>query len=487
MANTQKSKLIPTILGLAFMFLFRFVPAPDGLNPLSMEIIGIFIGALILWIFVTTDWSSLLAIILLVFSGIMNPNSIYSAFFGNSTVLFLAFSYMMAYCLSESGVLKRMAIWFITRKITKNHPWALVLMLALAGLLISLVILPSTMILIFLPIMAAIFEQCRMKQGNPVAELVVLLVAFIGCVGQGMTPIGHSHPVVAMTILEGTTGYQMSYADFMSFAIPTGIVIILLILAYFRFVVRMKVSELASADTESLKAEIGPMGRKEKITAAVFIVVVFCWLAPAIFKPFAPAVADYFSATIGTVIPPMAAVVLLSVIKVDGKPICNFKEATTKGVPWGMCFFVGSTVILSQCLTNDATGVTAWLGTVLANMSEGLSPFVIMAFFACFAVLLTNFLSNAVTATIVTTIMLPLALLIPEALNPYAMTAVVGSAANNAFATPVCTATITIIAGSGWVTTKTTFKHGMAAAVLAMIVFVFIGYPLANLIIPYAV
>ena len=134
MANTQKSKLIPTILGLAFMFLFRFVPAPDGLNPLSMEIIGIFIGALILWIFVTTDWSSLLAIILLVFSGIMNPNSIYSAFFGNSTVLFLAFSYMMAYCLSESGVLKRMAIWFITRKITKNHPWALVLMLALAGL-----------------------------------------------------------------------------------------------------------------------------------------------------------------------------------------------------------------------------------------------------------------------------------------------------------------------------------------------------------------
>lgn len=481
----SKSKLIPTIVGLAFFFLFQFIPAPEGLNKLSMQIIGIFLGAMILWLTVSTDWPSLLAVAALVFTGIMKPNNVYSSFFGNSTVLFLAFSYMMAHCLAESGVLKRMAVWFITRKITRSHPWALVLMLALAGLLVSLVILPSTMILIFLPIMAAIFEQCDMKPGNKIAELVVLLVAFIGCTGQGMTPIGHAHPVIAMTVLEGVTGYQMSYADYMLFAIPTGLIIVVLTVLYFRFIVKMDVSPLASADTEKMKEEIGTMSKKEKITAVVFILVVFCWLAPAILKPFSPTVAGFFNNTVGTVIPPMVAVIILSILKVDGKPLCNFKEASTKGVPWGMCFLVGSTVVLSSCLTNEQTNVTGWLGNVLSAVSSNTAPIIIIAFFAAFAVIMTNFTSNAVTATLVTTIMLPVALLIPQAVNPYAMTAVIGSAANNAFATPLATATITIIAGSGWVTTKETFKHGIIVALIAIVVFVAIGYPLANLIMPY--
>lgn len=150
-----------------------------------------------------------------------------------------------------------------------------------------------------------------------------------------------------------------------------------------------------------------------------------------------------------------------------------------------MCFFVGSTVVLSGCLSNDATGITNWVGQSLSGISGNLAPIVLILFFAAFAVIMTNFTSNAVTATLVTTIMLPVALAMPTVLNPYAMAAVIGSGANNAFATPLATATITIIAGSGWVTTKNTFKHGMVIAVVAIVVFVLIGYPLANSIMPY--
>lgn len=484
-SSKKKSKLLPIIIGIAFILLFQFIPAPEGLNHISMKVIGIFIGAMILWLTVSIDWPSLLAIAALVFVGIMEPNDIYASFFGNSTILFLAFSYMMAHCLTESGVLKRVAIWFITRKITHSHPWALVLMLAAAGLLVSLVILPSTMILIFLPIMAAIFEQCEMKPGNKVAELVVLLVSFIGCTAQGMTPIGHAHPVIAMTVLEGATGYAMSYSDFMLFAIPIGLVIIVLTILYFKFVVKLDVSPLAAADTEQLKAELGPMGAKEKITSVIFILVILCWLAPAIFQPINKDIAAFFSKQVGTVIPPMVAVVIMCIINVDGKPLCNFKEATSKGVPWGMCFLVGSTVVLSSCLTNEATGVTAWIGKMLGSVSANMSPIVIILFFAAFAVIMTNFTSNAVTATLVTTIMLTVVLAIPESVNPYAMTAVIASGVNNAFATPLATATITIIAGSGWVTTKETFKHGAIVAIIAIAVFVLLGYPLANSIMPY--
>ena len=487
MSKTKDTKkLVWTIVGLVFMFLFQFLPAPEGLNKLSMQIIGIFIGTVILWLNVSIEWPSLLAVVCLVFTQIMKPNAVWQSFFGNSTILFLAFSYMMAHCISESGLLKRVALWFISRKITKSHPWALVIMLTLAALVISLVILPSTMILIFLPIMAAIFEQCDMEQGDPLAELVVLLVSFVGCTGQGMTPIGHAHPVVAMTVLESVTGYSMSYADFMTFAIPTGLVIIILTFLYFKFIVKMDVSKLAKADTEKLATELGPISKREKFTAVVFIAVIFCWLAPAIFKPINADIANWFSNMVGTVIPPMVAVIIFSVFKVDGKPLCNFKEASTKGVPWSMCFLVGASVVVSGCLTNEATNVTGWLGTVLGGVGNNLPVLVVIIFFTALAVISTNFASNAVCATLVTTIMLPVAAVLGAKLNPYAMTAVIGSAVNNAFATPVATATITIIAGSGWVTGKNTFKHGMVTALIAIVVFVVMGYPLANIIMPYA-
>ncbi|NRR75194.1 hypothetical protein HRD57_04720 [Tetragenococcus halophilus] len=44
------------LLALLAIFFFRFIPAPTGLSADGMQVVGIFLGTLMLWIFVGIDW-----------------------------------------------------------------------------------------------------------------------------------------------------------------------------------------------------------------------------------------------------------------------------------------------------------------------------------------------------------------------------------------------------------------------------------------------
>lgn len=478
-AEKKKIYWLRVCIALLFMVFFGLLPAPQGMSQTGMQILGIFIGTVLLWLTVSIDWPSLLCIAALALTGLMPFNSILSSFFGNSTILFLVFSYMLAYSLGESGVLKRFALWFITRSFVRNHPWALVLMTLAAAMLIGLVIIPSTMILIFMPILIAIYRQCGLKEGEKLPEALLLMVAFIGSIAQGMTPIGHAHPVIAMSVLTELTGYEISYGDFMLFAIPTGLVMIGLMLLFFRFVVKIDPSPFRQVDLEALEKEKTPMDKREKIVLAIFVAVVLCWLAPALLKPISASAANLFN-KMGNVYPPLAGVVLLCLIRVEGEPLCDLKSATSKGVPWGIVFLVGATVALSGAMNNADAGITSWLSGMIGGAVSGLPPFVFLLFVIAAAIILTNFSSNAVTATLITSIAVPVALLMESRSNPTALAAVIGSAVNYAFATPLATAVVAIAAGSPWVNSKNMAKYGAILGVVAILVFAFIGYPLAN-------
>ena len=67
--NKDKKNLIYIIVAFAFILLFPLIPAPDGLNVVSMEAIGLFIGIMIMWNFVGTDWPSFLCMALVAIFG----------------------------------------------------------------------------------------------------------------------------------------------------------------------------------------------------------------------------------------------------------------------------------------------------------------------------------------------------------------------------------------------------------------------------------
>ena len=80
----KTSKLVMLLISFAFILLFQFIPAPAGLNQTSMQVIGIFIGIMLMWNFIGTDWPSLLCMAILAIFQIMSPGDIFKSGFGNS-------------------------------------------------------------------------------------------------------------------------------------------------------------------------------------------------------------------------------------------------------------------------------------------------------------------------------------------------------------------------------------------------------------------
>ena len=51
------------ILVLFFMFGFRFLPPFGGLNEISMQVIGVFVGVIYGWITLSIGWPSILGLV----------------------------------------------------------------------------------------------------------------------------------------------------------------------------------------------------------------------------------------------------------------------------------------------------------------------------------------------------------------------------------------------------------------------------------------
>lgn len=128
------------LLALLAIFFFRFIPAPTGLSADGMQVVGIFLGTLMLWIFVGIDWPSLLCLAALTLVPTLNPAQVFASSFGNETFTFLLFTFMLTYALSQTSIIKRVALAFITSKWAQKGAWQLTLLFLLSVLFIGLFI-----------------------------------------------------------------------------------------------------------------------------------------------------------------------------------------------------------------------------------------------------------------------------------------------------------------------------------------------------------
>lgn len=474
--SISASKVIFTAVAVVLFFGLGFVTPPDGLTKQSMQVLGVFSGTILLWLTIATDWPSFLCVAALIIIGVVDSGDAFAVLLGNSTCAFLLFSYMLASALTETGVLRRFSIWCTTRKFIAGKPWVLLFMLIVAATLIGMVIIPSTMIIILLPVIEEIFEQCKISKRSVLTETVVLCVAFAGSIAQGMTPIGHAHPLIAISLLEQETGYSISYLDFMVFAIPVGLLAIIAMFVYFRFIVK---PDLSALQPNLAIQDMKPMSKSEKITLTVFALVLIGWLIPGVIKPFFPDAYESIQSW-GNALPPLLGVILLSLIKVEGEPILIIGKAA-KSVPWPVVFMVGATMVLSSALTNPDIGLSAWIANAVGSNVSGFSAVMLLTVVVVWVILQTNFSSNAVSVTLVFSVMMPV-VMAGALLSPEATTAIIGSASCYAFATPVSTAVIAIACGTKWVKAKSTFKHGLVLMVISSVIFILVGYPLANAI-----
>jgi sodium-dependent dicarboxylate transporter 2/3/5 len=172
--KTAKYYLI-SILGFLIMAFFQYIPAPAPITPAGMGVLGLFIGLIILWSFVDMVWPTFLAIVMFgyyafaIFPQSFQLHGIYEAgaqSFGNWIVVYLIGTLLLAVALQEVGTIRRITMWFLTRKFAKQSPWKFTFMFFLAALIIGLFLDVTTIQFFMLFIAYEVFEEVGFKKGD---------------------------------------------------------------------------------------------------------------------------------------------------------------------------------------------------------------------------------------------------------------------------------------------------------------------------------
>lgn len=480
----KKHKTLITIISLLIVGLFRFIPAPQGLSADGMQVIGIFLGVLILWITVGIDWPSLLCIAALAFVPSLGISTVLQNSFGNATFAFLLFTFMCTYALSQTSFIKRIALAFVTSKLAKKGPWQLAISFFAAVLIIGCFMSPTVLFFIMLPILEEIYRILKLEKGNKYAAM--LMIGLVACtsLSSGMTPIAHVFPVISIGVFESALKVTVSYARYMAFAIPSGLLIFLLMMITFKLVMKPDIQEfkgISESDFEHL--DIQKSNLRENLVVAIFALVVIFWVVPGLVSSILPT----FSAVVnsyGTSVPPLLGVIAMAIIRIDGKPLININEAMTKGVSWPSLIMGASTLALGAAMTNKAIGLTEFITSSITPVTTNLAPILLIILFVAWAALQSNVSSHMVTAQLVASIAVPVALS-TGSISGAAIACVIGMVSAIGSATPPSMPYVAIAGASGWTDAMELMKYGFINMMVTIVIAVAVAYPLAALLIRF--
>lgn len=474
-------KKISLLIACLFILVFYFIPANENLSHEALCAIGIFLASLTMWIGVSIDWPSLITILLVGFLESYGFSKTLSSTFGNSTVAFLLFTFALVYPLSQTNFVRRTTISFITNSIAKKGPWYFASVLFIAETILGLFISPSVLFVAFMPFLEDIYKVLGLEKGSKTANMLMLGTAFCISLSSGMTPIGHVWPTLAMGAYQSATGITINQFEYMAIGIPCGFVLVFLMILMFKLFFKPDdIKEVDPSKAQCLKGSVPKADKKEILVLLTMALVVFLWIVPSLVKSILP---EFYALVNSwtTAMPPIIGCIILFLVNIEGKPIMNFKEVTSKGIMWGSILMTGAATLIAGVLKD--VGVTDYLSNVISPLANNLSAVGIVIFFVAWVIIQTNFFSNIVTTTVVSTIAIAL-LANNTNVNLAVIICLIGFGAAICNMTPAGQSTINTVAiGSGYTTGKDMFVWGVFFALLAIVVLVSLGYGLGLLVL----
>ena len=475
-------KNIITAIAFLIIIAFNLTPPFHDVSKEGMSLIGIGIASLLLWNFVELEWPSFLCISgIVLFSGVP-ASEIFSMALGSWIVIFLLACFMISHSLNEEGFTKRLATLFITNKHAQRNPWYFILFFLTGALTMSSIMSPTATFLVFCPIAEKVFTETACKKGEYLPSLLIVSLAIAVNIGSAMTPLGHAIPMLAISFCKIITGVEISFPAYSLFGVLIGLVI------YASFMIILKnffipdLTGFKSDNAASLRADLLPPSRRECLVTFIFFMVILMWLLPEAFTVFHKGFSEKLKSG-GAAIPPMLGVVVLCLINVDGKPLLNAKEALKKTVPWSTLLLLSSVLSLGSVIIKPQFGVMALITNTMSQMVSGSQSIVFLMIFVSWAVIQSNFTPNSLSVTLVTGVVLPFMALGNNTLSIAAVAAVIGVAASMSLSTAPVSAPNSVAAASGWWRGDIALKLGGLVSIASIPIIVFLGYPIAKLIL----
>lgn len=489
MSATVKKKhslyLLHLIIGFGIMAIFWAIPPIDPITPLGMRCVGAFLSMVYLWSAVDTLWPSMVGLFALAISGYGGDagfNGVWMVAIGTNTVLLTLFAMILFGGMDAIGDTKYITKWFLTRKIFKGRPITfLAIFFALCFVLAS-VCSPITSLILLWPISMNLMETLGVKKGERIWSHFFVGMFAVSTLAQPLFPFKGAEliPYSAFQKMTASMGNPMSIP-----MVPY-IIVCLVITALFtaiylfllRFVLRVDLSKFKAIDPDMLEKQIQlpPMNLQQKIYLIMIPLYLLMILVPTFIK--GNIICDALT-TIGPLGVSLLWTMLFLIIKIDGKPLLDFKEVAYRNFDWGIFFMIAAAVYGADTLSNEATGVPDFLIQALTPVLGGRSELGFVFIMFTFALILTNFANNAAMAVVLMPVVLNFSNQL--GLNPMPVATGVILMVFVAMLTPAASPHAGMMHGMRNIyTTKDILRIGFPMCIGALLLYTFIGYPLAK-------
>lgn len=478
-SRANYSYLIHSAIGIAIMLLLRFIPAPEPITPLGMEIVGIFMGVIYLWTFVDSIWPSLLGVFLLGCSAYAPMNQILMNFLGDPTVVQLIFMMTLIGAVVQSGLTVYIGRWFLTRKVINGKPWVFSFMVLLGVFALAATSSAFTPIFLFWPILYGIFKELGYKPGDKYPTLMLISVVVIAVLGFCTAPFKDGPLILMSNYTALTGGAEVNFASFMGLTIPLSFIGILLITLLMKYVFRPDITLLKEVNTEMFnKNPLPPLNLKHKILSATFIIYIILMLLPGILPSELPIRIFLNDSKFAFA---LAAVCILCAIKIEGKFLIDYQSISSNHLQWSSVFLIGAALTIGNALTSEATGVTPFLKNLLTPVFEGTGEFTFIVLILVLGLVLTNFCNSVVIGIIFLPIIVTFTQSMGVATEPiisiFIYMVLFGTI------TPAASPFAAIMHGNKeWLETKDIYKYATTMSMIILGMVIVVGIPLCKIL-----
>lgn len=410
--------------------------------------------------------TALLVGVFLYFMGILGPDDIAQAY-SKDAVIFIFGVLAMSTVISKTGLDRRIGLLLLGP--VKSLPRLLFVFLPLMGICCSFVsehALVAFIMPMFMLVYAASTQAEGIKKDPALATIFVLSLCFAAnCGGPGSPAAGGRNAVMVGILAD--YGQTISFGSWVKYGLPFVPVMAIVIGLYFFIALRgkTKVKNLNVGSIVRQAAEkIGPMDKKEYITAFVLVGLILLWVTA--------------SDTLGMGGPVILALVVLNIFR-----ILRWKDVTS--IHWEVVALYASACALGKGLA--VTGGALYLADSFIRilpdfMSSGTGLAVATSLFTGIT---TNFMSDGATVSAIGPITIPMAIisdthpwmigLATAFASSFAHMLIIGTP-NNAIAYAMAKDPVT---GEQLVTLGDFLKHGTVVLILSFIVlwgWTFLGY-----------
>lgn len=471
---------------IAFFLIITFgvgmLPPFAQITELGMRVLGVFLGVIYAWCFIALDWPSILALCLLTAVGYgEGGDALFLSGWSFQTIPQLVLSFILAEGIAQTQLTNYVADKVLSLKIFKGRPFVLI-----AGILITLAILnilQCTYAALFLlwGVAYSISDRAGFPKKNIFNTIIITSSIAIFVWANYIFPFNPGPLMQISFFKQALPDQEIPFVSWIIVWLTYTLIYCLAWPLIIKFLFRPDLSAIGNIDLSETYKGTSKMNPDQKFGMAVLISFVIAMFLPQILPD------DWFItqlfAKLGlTGCLGIAVVIMAGYKKAEGEAFLTLQSAA-KAISWNVIWLLVATEPLASAFNAEECGILSSLMTVITPLLTTLSPSVFLIICMLVLGLATQVVHNMVLIVVFVPLLCPL--YIQMGGNPYVMFLGLMVAMNAAFATPAASWNSALMFGAENTLTSKIYLHGFLHFVFSLLLFLFIGMPLTNILMPF--